>query len=211
VAGFEKQSLHFHVVDESVRNKLEQELQRLEDSLKIEGLAITLFQAVMELVGNAIKANIKRIFFQKLNIDINNPAEYHRGIDLFSDAYPSINKAEYEEAMRQLDLEVCLEIDLDQKRLLIFVENNTIMVPQEEERIRSKLAGAMDVKDVVEFFQAYGDDTEGRGLGLAMIIFLIKDLGFSPEHFRVFKEDNRTIARMEFPLDATYKPIRHRP
>lgn len=180
----------------------------LENRLKIEGLATTLYQVVMELIGNAIKANIKRIYFERMGLCIDDPEDYARGIEGFSTAYPAIDRENYARAMQDLDLHVSLEIDLDARRLLIFVENNTVLVPEEENRIRAKLAGAMDVKDVMEFFKAYGDDLEGRGLGLAMIVFLIRDLGFPAEHFRVFKTDSRTIARIEFPLDTNYRPTR---
>lgn len=204
----EKKSLIFHVVDDSISARMKESFENLEEQLKIEGLATTLYQVVMELIGNAIKANIKRIYFERKGLSIDDPEDYARGIEGFSAAYPVIDRENYARAMQDLDLHVSLEIDLDARRLLIFVENNTVLVPEEENRIRAKLAGAMDVKDVMEFFKAYGDDLEGRGLGLAMIVFLIRDLGFPAEHFRVFKTDTRTIARIEFPLDTNYSPTR---
>ena len=72
------------------------------------------------------------------------------------------------------------------------------------------LAAAMGVKDLVEFSVHYGDESEGNGLGLAMVVLLIKDMGFDPGFFRVYLNDGYTTARLEFPLSADYTPLRGR-
>ena len=66
------------------------------------------------------------------------------------------------------------------------------------------------MKDILEFSVQFADETEGKGLGLAMIVLLIKDLGFDSSFFRVYKKPDRTVARLEFPLSADYTPIRSR-
>lgn len=43
-----------------------------------------------------------------------------------------------------------------------------------------------------------------------MIVLLIRDLGFDPQYFRVYKTEDKTVARLEFPLSADYTPIRLR-
>ncbi len=204
----DKRHMSFRILDDPTRDRLQEELQSLEDKLNIEGIGNTLFSVVMELVGNAVKANVKRAYFARKGFEIQNQNDYEKGLSKFGEDYPNIDKEQYRKALEELDLKVDLDIDLDHRRLLIFVQNNTLLLKDEERRIRAKLAGAMDVKDVMEFYLHYGDDTEGRGLGLAMTVLLIKDLGFNPDYFRVYHEGDRTIARIEFPLDTTYKPIR---
>ena len=66
----------------------------------------------------------------------------------------------------------------------------------------------MGVKDLVEFSVHYGDESEGNGLGLAMVVLLIKDMGFDPGFFRVYHNEGQTTARLEFPLSADYRPLR---
>lgn len=204
----DKRHMSFRILDDPTRDRLQDELQSLESKLEIEGIGNTLFSVVMELVGNAVKANVKRAYFTRLGLNLEDKAEYEKGLTKFGEDYPNIDKEQYRLALEELDLKVDLDIDLDHNRLLIFVQNNTLLLKDEEKRIRAKLAGAMDVKDVMEFYMHYGDDTEGRGLGLAMTVLLIKDLGFNPDYFRVYHEGGRTIARIEFPLDAKYLPIR---
>lgn len=204
----DKRHMSFRILDDPTRDRLQGELQGLEDKLQIEGIGNTLFSVVMELVGNAVKANVKRAYFNQKGYNLENKDDYEKGLENFGSDYPNIDKEQYRQALEELDLKVDLDIDLDHNRLLIFVQNNTLLLKDEEKRIRAKLAGAMDVKDVMEFYMHYGDDTEGRGLGLAMTVLLIKDMGFNPDYFRVYHEGDRTIARIEFPLDANYRPIR---
>jgi hypothetical protein len=69
----------------------------------------------------------------------------------------------------------------------------------------------MHSKDLIDFMIHYGQiNEEGEGLGLPLVVLLIKEAGFKPEYFRVFKDDQNTIARIEFPLSSEYIPIRDR-
>lgn len=206
----EKQSIHIRVLNEDAKTKLREAFDALERKLGIDSLAITLFYVVMELVGNAVKANLKRVFFRKHGYNLEDPEQYRLHLDEFKHYYNGVPEEEYAAALRELGLSVSIDIDLDHQRLLIFVENNAVLLPEEEKRVRSKLASTREMKDILEFSVQFADETEGKGLGLAMIVLLIKDLGFDASFFRLYKKDDRTIARLEFPLSADYTPIRLR-
>lgn len=209
-SSLERRSIKLHLMDESVESELLTTLKEFEERLKIEGLSVTLFNVIMELVGNAVKANLKRVFFERHGFDSTDPDSYHRGIEQFTQNYRHTNTEEYRRALKELELQVTIDMDLDSDRLLIHVRNNTVLLAEEERRIRTKLAQAMGTKDIMNFYIEFGDETEGKGLGLAMVILLIKDLGFDPSLFRVFHDNDRTIARLEFPLSANYVAIRER-
>lgn len=206
----EKKSIEISVLNEDAKAKLRETFDELERKLKIDSLSITLFYVVMELVGNAVKANLKRVFFRKRAYSLEDPEQYRLHLDEFKHYFNSVPEAEYSEALRDLGLSVAIDIDLDHQRLLIFVENNATLLPEEEKRIRSKLANTREMKDILEFSVQFADETEGKGLGLAMIVLLIKDLGFDSSFFRVYKKADRTVARLEFPLSADYTPLRLR-
>lgn len=206
----EKKSIEIRVLNEEAKGKLRAAFDDLERKLKIDSLSITLFYVVMELVGNAVKANLKRVFFRKRKYNLEDPEQYRLHLDEFKHYYNGVPEEEYADALKDLGLSVAIDIDLDHKRLLIFVENNAVLLPEEEKRIRSKLASTREMKDILEFSVQFADETEGKGLGLAMIVLLIKDLGFDASFFRVYKEPGRTVARLEFPLAADYTPIRLR-
>lgn len=206
----ESNRVSMRLLDASVKDKLRKLFEELEGKLGIEGLSVTLFTVIMELVGNAVKANLKRAFFSRNQYDLDDPESYAAGMDAFKQNYDRIQKEEYVHALEELELVVTVEVDLDNDRLLTYVENNTLLLHNEERRIRKKLSSAMDAEELAEFYMNYGDDMEGSGLGLAMIVFLIREIGFNPGNFRVYYEDTRTIARLEFPLNTDYIPIRER-
>jgi len=205
-----KQTISVRVLDESARDELQRAFDRLEAELGIEWLAATLTTAILELIENAVKANLKRVFFQVHNYRLDDPDSYAAGIRHFKQEFPSVSKDDYRKSLEDLNLMVSVEVDLDQDRLLVFVENNTLLLTAEEERIRRQLARAMKAPDLLEFSVQYGDETEGSGLGLAMIVFLIRTLGFKPELFRIYNQVDRTMARLEFPLNASYVSLRER-
>lgn len=200
--------ISLRVIDANVRGRLRATFEELEQRLNIDGLSVALYTVIMELIGNAVKANLKRVYFKKHDYSLTDEASYKAGVAAFKKDYDQIVRDEYIRVLEDLDLVVTVEVDLDHDRLLTFVENNAIMIAEEERRIRGKLAAAMESPALVDFCLQYGDDMEGSGLGLAMIVFLIRELGFHPENFRVYLEKGRTVARVEFPLTASYKTLR---
>ena len=203
---------HFSIrfLGPEVKDRLKQTFEEVEGKLGIDGLAAALFTVVMELVTNAVKANLKRAFFNENGYSVSDPESYQAGVAAFKENYREVEGEAYGRALTDLDLVVSVNIDLDNDRLLTFVENNTLLQDEEETRIRGKLASAMSAKQLVEFYLHFGDESEGSGLGLAMIVFLMREIGFDPDNFRVYQQNGKTIARIEFPLNKDYVPIRKR-
>lgn len=206
-----RQEFRIRLLDEHVRSLLQHSFEQLERELRLPDLCLTLFHVVLELASNAVKANIKRVYFKKHGYSMQDSRSYEEGLKAFSLAYPTIDENEYAVALDQMHFIVRVEVNVDEDRLLIYVENNADLLEEEERRIRRLLGASMHgVKDIVEFSEHYGDESEGKGLGLAMIVFLMKDMGFNPSHFRVYRENEKTVARLEFPLSANYTPIREK-
>ncbi len=198
------------LLDADMKQELRGLFDDLEKRLQISGLGVALYSVIMELVGNAVKANLKRAFFRQHGYSMDDAGTYQSGLQAFKESHGTLKKEDYVGALEDLDLVVTVEVDLDHDRLLAYVENTTILIAEEERRIRKKLGNAMDCAELSDFYMNYGDDVEGSGLGLAMIVFMIRQIGFDPRNFRVFHRGNRTIARLEFPLHADYVPIRER-
>lgn len=205
-----RREIMIRFLDRVAKDHIKESFGELETKLGIEGLADVLTTAVLELVENAVKANLKRAFFVHNKFDFEQSDSYIAGMKAFKSSYTKLQDAEYVNALKELELSVAVSIDSNRQRLLVYVENNTIPVAQEEARIRRQLSAAMNATAFSEFCVQYGDSEEGGGLGLAMIVFLIRNLGFSPDNFRVYLRENRTIARLEFPLTKDYTPIRQR-
>ncbi|PKL11869.1 MAG: hypothetical protein CVV50_05120, partial [Spirochaetae bacterium HGW-Spirochaetae-6] len=71
-----------------------------------------------------------------------------------------------------------------------------------------KLALIMDYEDLLQFYLENADETEGAGMGLALVITLLKKVGIDPHLFRVIARPNYTLARIEIPFEPQYKPMR---
>lgn len=51
----------------------------------LQYLVYSVITILRELIVNSLKANAKRIFFQKNNLDINNPLQYKQGVEQFKE------------------------------------------------------------------------------------------------------------------------------
>lgn len=205
-----EQKIIISVMDAAERAKIRALFEDLEARLEMEGLSVAITTSVFELVENAVKANLKRAFFEKNGFLLNDPESYTNGVTAFKQSYSQIKDRDYVRALLDLELTVTVQLSEDDQHVMIYIENNAVLLAAEEERIRNRLAAAMSAEHLADFCVQYGDETEGSGLGLAMIVFLIRNLGFSAEHFRVFRHETKTVARLEFPLSKDYVPIRER-
>jgi hypothetical protein len=169
-------------------------------------LSDLIYGCVKELVINATKANVKRVFFQNLNYDINNMGQYVMGLTKFKGM---LEKGEYEKYfgdLRSNDLWVIFNMQYSDTGVKIELINNTEIIEIEDTRIRMKLRLAM--AHTSSFLDLYknemDDDNEGAGMGIALIILLLRSGGLDPDLFRIGSQDGVTIARLEIPFTKSY-------
>jgi hypothetical protein len=74
--------------------------------------------------------------------------------------------------------------------------------------MREKMKKAMGYNDIAEFYMDNMDNTEGAGLGIALIMILMKNEGIDPNLFRIVTTSTYTIARVEIPFTDKYVSIR---
>ena len=122
------------MISSTLKTDLQEIFNEIEGEVGREGLAFALFTVIMELIGNAVKANQKRAFFVKNDYSLTESESYEAGLTAFKKAYPNLAR-DYDAALRELDLKVSVDIDYDNDRLLTAVENNTVMFPAEELRV----------------------------------------------------------------------------
>ena len=110
----EKIKFSLFLVTRDDRSKLRETVERIEKIVKKEGLADKLEIIISELINNAVKANLKRIYFQSKGFDLNSPENYEIGLKSFRLNYGHLNFMHYEKAMKLLGLEISVEIDMSE-------------------------------------------------------------------------------------------------
>ncbi|MBN2442488.1 MAG: hypothetical protein JXJ04_14125 [Spirochaetales bacterium] len=179
-------------------------IQYILEKYKKTELQSIVYTCTKELALNGTKANIKRIFFEEHNLDINKEEDYEKGIELYKDVIREEEVLKYGPKAKQTGLFVKISFIHNMEVLKIEVLNNTPMTNQEETRLREKFSQVMKYDDLMEYYNDHADNTEGAGLGLALIMILLMAEGINPGFFRIGIEKNTTIARLEIPLSRDY-------
>ena len=160
--------------------------------------------SLKELVTNAKKANTKRVYFAEKNLDINNYEDYKTGIKTFKeDTLNNINH--YLELQKSKGLYVKFIVQTRYNRIKIEVRNNSELTPFEYKRIHDKIAKAQQYTSIEEAFSQVLDDTEGAGLGLIIMILMLRKIGLTDENFQVLCENGETITRIILPTNVEFK------
>jgi putative nucleotidyltransferase with HDIG domain len=157
---------------------------------------------VQELAVNAKKANTKRVYFIERGLDINNPDDYKFGMTTFKQDTMD-NLIHYLKLQKERRLYI--KFILQSKRNTIFLEvrNNVVITKTELIRVHDKLARSRQYNNLDDALSQVLDDSEGAGLGLVIMILMLKKMGLSEDNFHIRGTDKETIARIIIPLEHT--------
>ncbi len=190
--------LLFKYVNEQVLMVLNSVLARLlskNDQIYLLNSIITILR---ELIINALKANAKRAFFMKNNLDINDAPQYQKGMDKFKKEvvgdFDSI-----EDDLKRSDLYVQISFEHDSDMIKITVANNSPILTVELDRINYRIQKAIQYNDFSEAYSEIEDDTEGAGLGIVLTILLLKNMGIDAHNYNIEKTGKATITSLAIP------------
>jgi putative nucleotidyltransferase with HDIG domain len=167
-----------------------------------ERLKDYLVYCVQELAVNAKKANTKRVYFIERGLDLSNPDDYRLGMRSFkTDTLNNI--AHYLQMQKENGLYIKLRLQNRNNIICIEVRNNVAVSRTELIRIHDKLARSRQYKSLDDALSQVLDDTEGAGLGLVIMMLMLKKMGLTEECFDILGTGKETIARIIVPLDRT--------
>jgi hypothetical protein len=167
-----------------------------------------IYTITKELAINGVKANQKRVFFEDEGLDIMDEKDYSTGLANYKKKFSEKMAEEYGKRCLARGVFVTIRFHYCRDGLTIEVKNNTPVIKNEEVRMREKMKKAMGYNDIAEFYMDNMDNTEGAGLGIALIMILMKNEGIDPNLFRIITTENFTVARVEIPFNENYVSIR---
>jgi len=157
---------------------------------------------VQELVVNAKKANTKRVYFTERGLDINDENDYNDGMQGFKE--DTINNiAHYLQLQKEKGLFIKVILQVKRNTIHIEIRNNVIATKMEQLRIHDKMARSRQYHSLEDALSMVLDDSEGAGLGLVILILMLKKMGLDDDAFSIKATAQYTIASISIPLDQT--------
>ncbi|OHD53421.1 MAG: hypothetical protein A2014_04030 [Spirochaetes bacterium GWF1_49_6] len=189
-----------YVMDGEAQQIVHSLVQGIINKYERQDLEEMIYSSLKELIINGVKANLKHFLFKAKNI---NDTDEEHGIG-FDDLKRLLDENELErfkEVAAMEGLSVRVTVIHSQERLMFLIENNTPMTRYERRRVREKFDSALQYDNIFEYYLGNADDTEGSGLGITMIVLMLKGVGIDPHAFSInVHGKNTTVAKIHLPL-----------
>lgn len=156
-----------------------------------------------ELAVNAKKANTKRVFFKERNLDIDDPENYIDGMKDFKRATLD-NIQHYLQLQKEEGLYVKVVFQAKGKTFTVSVHNNVEISRKEQMRVYDRIARARAFESMEEALSTVLDDSEGAGLGIVIMILMLKKIGLDEDAFDIDIDNGETVARITVPFSDVH-------
>ncbi len=163
------------------------------------GLKDRIAYCMKELAVNAKKANTKRVYFKEKNLDINNPEQYEEGMKTFKNDTLS-NIDHYLKLQQEEGLYIKTVFHAKGNEFILSIKNNTEISKKEQMRVYDRIARSRAFETMEEALTTVLDDSEGAGLGIVILVLMLKKLGLSEDAFDIDVENGETIAQITLPF-----------
>ncbi|HUW69660.1 MAG TPA: HDOD domain-containing protein [bacterium] len=158
-----------------------------------------LVYCLRELAVNAKKANTKRVYFETKGLDLKIPSDYEEGMRSFkSDTMENI--AFYLQKQKEKQYYIKVIFQARGSNVLLEVRNNSEMTKTEYLRIQDKLAHSRKYNSLEEAMSQVLDASEGAGLGLVILVLMLKKMSLDEDCFDIHTDNGETVARITVPV-----------
>lgn len=151
---------------------------------------------IRELAGNAERANVKRLYFKRKKLDIKKESDYRKGMEKFkTEALSDFSfiQEEYGEELLRENLSVKIRFSISNGNLCFEIMNGCEMMFDEYKRIHDRITRSC----MYTSFENALEQSESAGLGLIIVMLMLKKLGGNDESLLVDTSDKGTIFRMK--------------
>jgi predicted house-cleaning noncanonical NTP pyrophosphatase (MazG superfamily) len=212
----DKTMISFYTLDESVKSTIQEKLKEIirkyDHPLSRDHNVDVIYTCLKELMINASKSNIKKTFFIEAQINEQDKELYEKAKTNFKKILTDKYFSYLRDKLRKHHAYVQVEFEEKEEGLVIKVLNNAPLWEEEEKTIREILQKASQATDPnLTLYYTENENNEGAGLGLMLVIHLLKEVGIDPRLFRIGVVEGKTMARIEIPFSPDYEPLRKRP
>jgi HD-like signal output (HDOD) protein len=156
-----------------------------------------------ELIVNAQKANMKRIYFQEKGLDINAEHDYEAGMKGFL-TETAERLEHYVSVLKERNSVISVTFHMARGALTISVRNAAELTAKEQERIFDRIARSRAFHSFFEALAAPIDSTEGAGLGIMILLQFLKRIGLGEESFSIESANGETVASLTIPVSNVH-------
>ena len=152
-----------------------------------------------ELAVNAKKANTKRVYFSEKNLDIENPKDYAVGMESFKqETLDNINY--WLEKQQEAGLYIKVVFHSTENSFTLSIKNNALISQKEQMRVYDRIARSRAFESMEEALSSVLDDSEGAGLGIVILVLMLKKIGLDEDAFDIDVIGDETVAKITIPF-----------
>jgi len=156
-----------------------------------------------ELIANAQKANVKRIYFEERSLQISRKDEYEKGMQGFHKEI-SENLSHFLQKLKERGMSIEVSFHATGGALMLSVRNGAAISPMELSRINERIVRTRTFHSFFEVLESSVDHTEGAGLGIMMLVQFLKRIGLDEKAFSIKSEHGKTAASIVIPMSAVH-------
>ncbi len=185
---------------EDTEEKIKFVLAKILEKYQQEELFTPLYSCIKELIANSTKANAKKILMDEGRI--RNPRDPMEVVETLRSILNEEALLEYGIKAKEKKLSTRTYLRMEDGHLVISVVNNLPLSQKDLDRIRERIEKSAQYDSIAEFYLENPDPiAEGMGLGLSMVVVLLKSINIDYRNFKVSTDSStKTYATMRIPL-----------
>jgi hypothetical protein len=185
---------------EDTEEKIKFTLAKILEKYQKEDIFTAVFSSIKELIANSTKANAKKILLEEGKI--NNPDDIMEVVEKMRTILNEDALLEYGIKAKSKKLSTRIHFYVANNQLNVRVINNIPLSPKDLERIQERIEKSSQYDSIAEFYLENPDPAaEGMGLGLSMVVVLLKSVNIDYHNFTMSSDDKKTYAKLIIPLD----------
>ncbi len=183
-----------------VEMQIDEILSAYLNELGQEQLTDHLSYCLKELAVNAKKANTKRVYFDEKQLDLHDRDDYVEGMKNFKEETLD-NHEHWIELQKQRGLYIKFLFHPKGRNFRISIKNNVEITRKEQMRVYDRIARSRAFETLEEAFAEVLDDSEGAGLGIVILVLMLRKMGLDEDAYEIEGEGGITTASITVPIN----------